>query len=560
MLSLFAQTQKLLSESGPLLSEEVAQALRNLFEERLKSTLLKVLLYGPYNAGKTVLINALAGQKLFESGPIPTTSKLQPVRFAEYEIVDSPGFDAPDPAAEELSRNAARWDADLVLFVVSSSGQHESERVWSEINELLALGRSILLAVNETEPLSQEMRDAIAEQIRARCITLLESYPYASLMGPLFVNAESAFRARTAGRPQPNLERASRIQVMEQAIHEWLVKKGRYAPLATFLVSLLNALRDRRKVLEQEALPQDTEHRQALAGLANVLKEIEDFVAAEVKKRSADIAATVKNLVWTETLDDETAISSKVYAALECQREAFFQQADALLASRLAWVTESVSLGELRKLLDTNPQPLLAVMEEKSGDVAEWKGPCLPAEIEEEREVPQRGDWQFGPVVVVSLGEKTLRKSGALRQVSRMGKFGKWAAKGTKVLPLVAAAVDLGILIYDIYTSRKRLEEARKREEKRIKEQEERERRLREAWAHQYTVEAKDWIETFGQQILATASQVLSSHRRKIYESLQAVAGIREAQAQRLSKIDSLISEAEGLLAQVHSEEGLLCK
>lgn len=141
-----------------------------------------------------------------------------------------------------------------------------------------------------------------------------------------------------------------------------------------------------------------------------------------------------------------------------------------------------------------------------------------------------------------------------------MGKFGKWAAKGTKVLPLVAAAVDFGVLIYDIYTSRKRLEEARKREEKRIKEQEERERRLREAWAHQYTVEAKDWIETFEQQILATASQMLSPHRRKIYENLHAIAGIREAQAQRLSKIDSLISEAEGLLAQVHSQAGLLCK
>src|SRR5215470_8265647 len=61
--------------------------------EQLDELFLLVVV-GEFNAGKSAVINALAGRMLMEEGVTPTTARVTPVRYEDINIVDTPGTNA----------------------------------------------------------------------------------------------------------------------------------------------------------------------------------------------------------------------------------------------------------------------------------------------------------------------------------------------------------------------------------------------------------------------------------------------------------------------------------
>lgn len=75
----------------------------------------KIAVVGAFNRGKTALINALTGSTLLTS-PLPNTEALSLITWGALDVIDSPGYGAPEGDYEALITEAIR-DASLVVFI-----------------------------------------------------------------------------------------------------------------------------------------------------------------------------------------------------------------------------------------------------------------------------------------------------------------------------------------------------------------------------------------------------------------------------------------------------------
>ncbi len=149
VLSTVQNIEEVSSRDVELLREEIA---------RLGDGFFLLVVAGEYNSGKSSLINALAGRKVLDEGPTPTTAQVTKLKYSEnsfegqangdngvlvlgepisilsnrLQIVDTPGTNAIDRAHESLTRDYIPL-CDLVLFVTSADRPFsESERLFLE--------------------------------------------------------------------------------------------------------------------------------------------------------------------------------------------------------------------------------------------------------------------------------------------------------------------------------------------------------------------------------------------------------------------------------------------
>lgn len=144
--------------------------------------LFMIVVVGEFNSGKSALVNALLGERIFEEGVTPTTARIQLIRHGataasghddrgarvltapvellrDLQIVDTPGTNAIDREHERLTREFVPR-ADLVLFVTSADRPFtESERAFLET--IRDWGKKIVVVVNKVDIL--DGNDQLAE-------------------------------------------------------------------------------------------------------------------------------------------------------------------------------------------------------------------------------------------------------------------------------------------------------------------------------------------------------------------------------------------------------------
>jgi small GTP-binding protein len=153
----------------PATTEDLAtlvDAIRQLDE------LFMIVVVGEFNAGKSALVNALLGERVFEEGVTPTTARIQLIRYGptaasahddrgalvltapvellrDLQIVDTPGTNALNREHERLTREFVPR-ADLVLFLTSADRPFtESERTF--LQTIRDWGKKIVVLVNKAD-------------------------------------------------------------------------------------------------------------------------------------------------------------------------------------------------------------------------------------------------------------------------------------------------------------------------------------------------------------------------------------------------------------------------
>ena len=156
--------------------------------EKLERSVVQIAVFGMVGRGKSSLLNALVGEKIFETGPIhgvtrasqrvnwcysretigDRNSEILRVAFpsngnSQIELIDTPGLDEVDGETRAaLARDVAK-QADLILFIISgdmTKVEHEA------LSELRKAGKPILLVFNKIDQYPEVDRMAIYEKIR----------------------------------------------------------------------------------------------------------------------------------------------------------------------------------------------------------------------------------------------------------------------------------------------------------------------------------------------------------------------------------------------------------
>ena len=229
------QMQALLTVLGKLRApgedtETVVSVLRQLNE------LFLLVVVGEFNSGKSAAINALLGRAVLEEGVVPTTTRIQVLKYGDegdstvldaatlliqapipllqdISIVDTPGTNAIEGRHEAITTNFIPR-ADLVVFVTSADRPFsESERAF--LSRIRDWGKKIVIVINKIDILQTSGNlDRVEAYVEENARQLLGISPEV-----FSVSSRIAFRAKTDG--DASLLRESYFEALE----DYMVRK-----------------------------------------------------------------------------------------------------------------------------------------------------------------------------------------------------------------------------------------------------------------------------------------------------------------------------------------------
>lgn len=153
----------------------LTQTIANL-RSKLEGQQLEIVAFGTISSGKSSLLNALAGQELFETKVRGgTTVRRQETPWSEHDkvtLVDTPGLGEVDGQTHaQIARDAAR-DADILLFVVDGPMRDPEHKLLLLLSKM---EKRILLCLNKADWFSAKDRDELLAQLREQTAGLVEA-------------------------------------------------------------------------------------------------------------------------------------------------------------------------------------------------------------------------------------------------------------------------------------------------------------------------------------------------------------------------------------------------
>jgi small GTP-binding protein len=375
---LLADERRLLSELGAVLARlDVAADDQDTFRRSFHQLdeLFLLVVVGEFNAGKSAFINALLGQRVFEEGVTPTTTRIAllkhgasvsrqtqdsglevvtaPVEMLrEINIVDTPGTNAVLREHEVLTREFVPR-SDLVLFVTSADRPFtESERTFLE--SIRDWGKKIVVVVNKVDILEtpEDLRrvvDFVGENARALLGTAPDVFPVA---------ARLALRAKT-GTDGASAWAASRFEALESYVAATLDEAERVR------LKLLNPLGVGLRLLDK--------HLDLSEARLELLKE--DFATIESIDRQLSLYREDLGRDFRFRLSDV----EKVLLEFERRGMEFFDEMirvarvfDLISQPRLKRAFEEKVVADLPKLVERRVEEVIDWM--VSSDMRQWQG------------------------------------------------------------------------------------------------------------------------------------------------------------------------------------------
>lgn len=522
-----------------LMEPQKAEAIRRRLKESAKDNTVRLLMYGMYNAGKTSLLNALAGETLFPVGSTPTTLDFPQKVFGEYMIIDSPGLGAPGVEQDELSRRMAHYDADIVVFVVSNSDM-EYDEVWKEAGELAGRGKAMFVVVNEKQAMDQAQSSAVNETIRVRLDRLRLEHPYAHVEGPFMVNALSALGARSARPVKRLLEEDSRIAPLEEAIRHVVKDQKHVEPLVNVAAMLMEWADEHILVLDREIGAVSEQTRKVMDTLKTcdqLRREFEEKVAVLKQERIADMESAAHGVQAMDP-DNVDQYFGHTMEMLHISLQSMAEQARSWLNREARWrlnmqaepaqTSKFLAPGQDPEIFQDDDMPIIP-------DTPDLTGPEAIS-----------GNKTRLPLTTTAIaGARALERAGLHAVAKEAGAIGRALSKTAKVLPMMAYIIDVILVFRDIKNEQAQLE-ARKAEIRRRSE--ERERQLKEARQALETHLRRglmDALDLMAEDILSWGITQIAGWRSRAQEELDEFAGVSDAKTelQRIQALRDRVSE-----------------
>lgn len=142
--------EDLINIGEPYLGKDFIQGIKDEYKQKKEDSLLQVMLFGNYNAGKSSLINALMNEEVAAVGDIPKTAVPDRYLWNGCYLLDTPGVNAP---IEHEKVTRAQIDrSELILFVIRQDDQDVKD-VYDRMFDMIARDKHIFIVFNHELPL-----------------------------------------------------------------------------------------------------------------------------------------------------------------------------------------------------------------------------------------------------------------------------------------------------------------------------------------------------------------------------------------------------------------------
>lgn len=482
-----------------------------------------IMVYGVYNAGKSTLINALLGQELAAVADVPETARVQGYRWGDFEVLDTPGIDAP-LEHEEITREQL-IQSDVVIFVVNPLGVVEEEKTLDVLLELVLAGKMIFLVLNcknrfdpiDLERVKDELRQRI--QLKAGTQRVLDHIPIVE------VNARTALKAKLENKQ--NLLNSSGFPKFESALAEFFGSVEQKAIVARVATELSCFIQETVDVLDEQ---QDQAS----------IKRLDTFYA-EIARREIDIHRGLKSLIEAKA----AFISKSTVNALHLNSEGAQGKIEQLIGQANHEVCTELEAELSRLGLDAS-EMLDEVIREVRVQPQSYAGqatPNLEAQAAHADQLPA----SLG--IDMSLLESGVRQAGSMLKaehvisVMKVGKewlptlfkgigpatMGKVAEQIVgKVIPVIGIAFQVGSTLYSAF--------AGDPEQQRLNEQAQREAQERERRDQAIQAFGEETAWEFSQSLNGMVETHLKASYAEIKEKLQSLRGSLNQNQRRLSE------------------------
>lgn len=342
------------------LGAQGAATLRESFQkakehclERLRSQHPKIMLYGVYNSGKSTLLNALMGENKAAVGDVPETFATTPYAWNSYELLDTPGIDAP--AEHEKVSKKTLEECQVVIFVVSSAGSFESKAIFEAMRDVARKGKHLLIVLNDKNGSGQVdgAYEAISSAIQNNLINVGFSRDEAANFRLCVVDAQTALDGRLEGDAE--LVEISGIQGLERVIVEEIKRVDGFrivADLCSYLLKDIDSMIQQIKQLESE------EDNERLEGFLNLRVGYGEF-CSQVENRIKTACASMPNEIMGcfPTLESHSGNTGIDEGAVKDRIEACFakyeERVNGVLQKSATEYKDRLAL-QLHKILETD--------------------------------------------------------------------------------------------------------------------------------------------------------------------------------------------------------------
>ena len=498
-------------------------SIRELTRAKKSQAGATIMVYGVYNAGKSTLINALLGQELAAVADVPETARVQGYRWGDFEVLDTPGIDAP-LEHEEITRDQL-IQSDVVVFVVNPLGVVEEEKTLDVLLELVLAGKMIFLVLNcknrfdpiDLERVKDELRQRI--QLKAGNQRVLDHIPIVE------VNARSALKAKLENKQ--NLLNSSGFPKFENALAEFFASVEQKAIVARVATEF-------RSYIQSTVDALDEQQDQAS------LKRLDTFYG-EIARREIDIRRGLKSLVEAKA----AFISKSTINALQLNSEGAQGKIEQLIGQANHEVCAELEDALTRLGLDASEMldEVIREVRVQPQSYSSQAAPDVEAHVEHTDQLPS------SPGIDMSLLETGVRQAGSMVKaehvisVMKVGKewlptlfkgigpatMGKVAEQIVgKVIPVIGIAFQVGSTLYSAF--------AGDPEQQRLNEQAQREAQERERRDQAIKAFGEETAWEFSQSLNALVETHLKASFAEVKDKLQSLRGSLNQNQRRLSE------------------------
>lgn len=250
-----------------------------------------MVLVGPFNAGKSSIVNALMGsQDLLRMGATPTTDSIQILRWGEeaermesggevdtvfypssllkkVSLVDTPGLESVFKSHEQTTRNFLHR-ADVVLLIMMATQAMTASNL-ETMKMFKEYGKKVIIVVNQCDLLDEEERKEVEDFIRSESKTKLGAQPDIWMM-----SAKQGMEAHIGTEIDQVLWKSSGLQQIESYINKQLGDANR---LRQKLQTPLQIVQN----VHGKALDAVKENQSTLSHYQSIHENIEQQLAAQ---------------------------------------------------------------------------------------------------------------------------------------------------------------------------------------------------------------------------------------------------------------------------------------